>query len=145
MKLVKLYFMIVFVCSCLTVMAGDTIIVKKDPRMDMLSAKQVQANKRTSQMTSTGLYKGFRIQVLSTNNRNQAFDLKNTLSFSFPEHKTYVAYVSPNFKVRIGNFLKREDAENFRKQLLKTYPEGLYIVEDTVEYVEPEEEDEIFQ
>jgi hypothetical protein len=145
MKLVKAYTIILLLCSSLVATAGDTIIVKKDPRMDVLSAKQVQANKRTSQMTSTGLYKGFRIQVLSTSNRNQAFDLKNTLSFSFPEHKSYVAYVSPNFKVRIGNFLKREDAENFRKQLAKIYPEGLYIVEDTVEYIEPEEVDEIFQ
>ena len=94
-------------------------------------------------MTSSGTYRGYRIQVLSTGSRDNAFDMRAALQINFPEHKTYVVYQSPNFKVRIGNFLRREDADNFRKQLLKTYPEGLYIVEDVIEYTAPEDLEEI--
>jgi hypothetical protein len=125
--------------------AADTVIVRKDPRMDVLSGKQIQANKKGAQLTSTGLYKGFRIQVMSTHNRDQAFDTKSMLSVNFPDHKSYVMYQSPNFKVRIGNFVRREDAETLKKDLAKLFTEGLYIVEDTVEIIAVEEEEPILQ
>lgn len=127
------------------VYAGDTIEVKKDPRLDVLAAKQSEINKRFYAQAANGLYKGYRIQVLSTFNRDQAFALQSSLVSGFPEQKTYVTYQSPNFRVRIGNFLSREDAEAFRKQLSRYYPEGLYIVEDAVELVLTDPEETIVQ
>jgi hypothetical protein len=59
----------------------------------------------------------------------------------FPEEKTYALFQSPYFKIRIGNFIKKEDAENFRKSLRKLFPDGLFIVADVIEYTPPEEED----
>ena len=91
-------------------------------------------------MTPTGLYKGFRIQVLSTNKREDAFNAKNILSANFPDQKSYVLYQSPNFKVRVGNFLKSEDAENFKKQVASLFAQGIYVVADAIEYSPPEEE-----
>ncbi len=113
----------------------DTIIVNKDPRLDILSAKQALLNKRSSMMTSNGLYRGFRIQVLTTHSRDEAFKMKTDLLTRFPELKSYLIFQSPNFKVRIGNYIKREDAEKLRKELQKLLPNGIYIVEDAVEYV----------
>jgi hypothetical protein len=127
------------------VYAGDTIEVKKDPRLDVLAAKQSEINKRFYAQAANGLYKGYRIQVLSTFNRDQAFAMQSSLVSGFPEQKTYVTYQSPNFRVRIGNFLSREDAEAFRKQLSRYYPEGLYIVEDAVELVLTDPEETIVQ
>jgi len=118
--------------------ANDTIIVRKDPRFDLLSDKQAEINKRTSMMTSSGLYKGFRIQVLSTTSRDQANQIKSDLLNRFLEEKTYLQYHSPYFKVRIGNFINKEDAEKFRLKLNKSYPQGVYVVEDVIEYTAPE-------
>jgi len=112
----------------------DSIQVNKDPRLDILAQKQAIINKRAQSQLSTGLYKGFRLQLLSSNNRNQAFKLKYELMTKYPEHKAYVVYQAPYFKVRIGNFLKREDAEKARKLLLKSYSSGVYLVEDAIEY-----------
>lgn len=122
---------LVFTTSAL---AGDTILVRKDPRLDVLTAKQAQINKRTAMMTSSGLYRGFRLQVISTVNRDQAFKIKTQLLNWFPEQKTYTTFQSPSFKVRIGNFLKREEAEKFRKILNQYFPQGVYVVEDAIEY-----------
>ncbi len=115
-------------------LANDTIIVRKDPRLDILSDKQAEINKRSSMMTSSGLYKGYRIQVLSTTNRDQANKIKSDVLSRFTDQKAYLTYNSPYFKVRIGNFINREDAEKFRQQLSKIYPQGVYVVEDAVEY-----------
>lgn len=114
--------------------ASDTILVKKDARLDLLTAKQAQINKRTAMLTSSGQYKGYRVQVISTNSRDQAFRIKTELLSRFPDQKTYTSYQSPLFKVRIGNFIKREDAEQFRKMLNRFYPQGVYVVEDVIEY-----------
>ena len=135
--------------SCLLLLVGDvyandTIIVYKDARLDILTSKQAQINKRASQLTSSGQYKGFRIQVVSTTNRDLAFKLKADLLARFPDQKTYTLFQSPNFKVRIGNFIKKADAEKFRMQINKLFPAGVFIVEDAIEYTPTKEEEEIF-
>ncbi|MFY7965967.1 MAG: SPOR domain-containing protein [Chitinophagaceae bacterium] len=120
---------------------ADTIVVTKDPRLDILAQKQALVNKRSQMMTSNGLYKGYRLQLLSTNNRNQAFKLKYDLLTNFPDQKAYVSYQAPYFKVKFGNFLHRDEAEKMRKQLIKTFPAGVFIVEDAIEYTPKDDED----
>ncbi len=129
---------VILVLSCILIsnylLANDTIIVSKDPRLDILTQKQAEINKRTSMMTSSGLYKGYRIQLLSTTNRDEANKIKGDVLTKFTDQKAYLTYHSPYFKVRVGNFIKKEDAEKFRQQLNKYYPQGVYVVEDAIEY-----------
>lgn len=139
----KLVFVVLAIAFTNMVVANDTIIVRKDPRLDILTAKQAQINKRSSMMTSSGLYRGYRIQVLSTQSRGEAFKMKTDLLTRFPEEKTYLMFQSPNFKVRLGNYLKRSDAEKVRQQLNILFGKSAYIVEDAVEYT-PKEGDGIF-
>jgi hypothetical protein len=117
------------------VSASDTIVVVKDPRLDILSQKQALINKRTSVLTSNGKIKGFRIQITSTNSRDQAFNAKAAVQSKFPDQKVYTTYQAPLFKVRVGDFLKREDAEKYRKLMLTIFPTGMYVVEDVVDAV----------
>jgi hypothetical protein len=137
---IKIYRVFLWVFAAFPAGANDSIIVHKDPRLDVLSLKQMQINKRTAMMTSTGLYKGFRIQVLSTNKREDAFNTKTILLANFPDQKSYVLYQSPNFKVRIGNFLKSDEAESLKKQLALLFKQGVYIVADAIEYTPPDDE-----
>lgn len=119
----------------------DTIVVSKDPRLDVLTQKQAVINRRSKLMTSNGLYKGYRLQVLNSNNRNQAFKLKYDLMQAYPDQKAYVSFQAPYFKVRFGNFLKRDEAEKMRKVLQKTYTAGVFVVEDAIEYTPKDDED----
>lgn len=121
----------------------DTVIVHKDARMDVLTSKQIVANKKASLQTSSGQYKGYRVQVVSTTNRDQAFKIKGELLSRFPEQKTYALFQSPNFKVRVGNFLKKADAEKFKLQLQKYYTTGLFVIEDAIDYTPTKEEEEL--
>src|SRR5205809_45136 len=85
----------------------DTIIVHKDARLDILNEKQASINKITSRMSSNGLFKGYRLQLLNTRSRDEAFKLKASLLEYFTDEKVYVLYQAPYFKVRIGNFMNR--------------------------------------
>jgi len=141
MNVRRILFFIVALFFAKISFANDTIIVHKDARLDLLTQKQIQINKHASMLTSSGQYKGFRVQVISTANRDEAFKTKNDLAAKFPDQKIYTIFQSPNFKVRIGNFLKKEDAENFRKQISSLFSQGIYVVDDAIEYVTKSEEE----
>ncbi|QEC68683.1 SPOR domain-containing protein [Panacibacter ginsenosidivorans] len=123
--------------------ANDTVIVHKDARLDILSTKQAAVNKLTSKMTSNGQYKGFRLQVLNSRSRDDAFKIKAQLLQLFPDQKTYVLFQSPYFKVRIGNFIEKSEALSFKNQLAKKYPQNAYVVEDIIEYTPEDDEDPV--
>lgn len=125
--------------------AADSIIIRKDPRLIILSQKQRETNQRNAMLTPDGLLKGYRIQVISTQKREEAFSIHAELLKKFPDEKSYVSYQSPNFRVRIGNFIRMEDAEPLKAILNKQYPRGVYIVADGVEYLPKEEEDTLTQ
>lgn len=131
----NLLFIIIASLIFFTAKASDTIIVHKDARVDMLIEKQAAINKVTSRMSSNGLFRGYRLQLLNTRNRDEAFKLKGALLENFPDQKVYVLYQSPYFKVRIGNFVNRDDAEAFRKDLGLYRPDPAYIVNDLIEYI----------
>lgn len=130
----------IFLLITTTVSANDTIIIRQDARLEVLTQKQRIINRKQGMMAGSGLYRGYRIQVISTNQRDQAFRIKADLLIKFPEHKSYITYQSPNFKVRIGNFIKKEEAELLKSQLNKIFAGGVYIVEDAVEYNPREDE-----
>ncbi len=138
----RIFFSIIILCFSLSLSyANDTIIVRKDARLDVLTQKQIIINKRSSMLTSTGQYKGFRIQVISTRDREKAFSIKADLLTKYPTEKVYVMFQSPNFKVRFGNYVKREDAEKQRKILNKSFPNGVFVVEDVIDYIPPPDEE----
>ncbi|HEX3024860.1 MAG TPA: SPOR domain-containing protein [Chitinophagaceae bacterium] len=124
--------------------ANDTIIIHKDARLDLLTQKQIQINKHAAMLTGNGLYKGFRVQVISLSNRDEAFKIKADVLAKFPDQKSYIIFQAPNYKIRIGNFLKREDAENYRKQITNSFSQEIYVVEDAIEYT-PKSNEEINQ
>jgi len=111
--------------------------------MDILSSKQGEINKRAARMSSSGYYKGFRIQVYNAQSRDEANAVKAELLRRFPDQQTYLLYQAPNFRIRIGNFLTQKDATDLRKTLAAMYPgKGIYIVPDLIEYTPPEDEEE---
>ncbi len=110
------------------------IVVKKDSRLDALSAKQSEINKRAMQ-NSTLRTSGYRVQIINTQNRDDANKVKTDLLRNFPDQKIYLMYKAPNFRVRMGNFLTRADAELVRSQIAAMYPgRGIYLVADMIEY-----------
>ena len=67
--------------------------------------------------TTAAEIEGFRVQVFATQDRNKADDLKENLSLSYAE-TSYVIFEAPNYKVRMGDYLDRKNAEKLRKRLI---------------------------
>lgn len=139
--LVCCFFLVNAIAQDSSVAPKDSIVVRKDSRLDMLNTHQAKLNKMASKYSVTGMYHGYRLQVLTTQSREKAFELKGDLLSRFPEQKTYALFQSPNFKIRFGNFIEKADAERYRKILTNIYAQGIYIISDEVEYTPPKEED----
>ena len=121
--------------------SSGSVIIHKDPRLDLLIKKNTEINEETYLSTRHSL-PGFRVQVLNTNDRAKAIAVKTRLLQEFPEEKTYFIYQSPYFKIQIGNCKARKDAENLKKLVNRIYPSDVFIVPATIE-VKPEKEDDI--
>jgi hypothetical protein len=114
----------------------NAITINKDPRIDLLIKKQAQINEETSR-DSRRSAKGFRLLVLNTIKRDDAINAKTAIYKNFPELKAYLLYQSPYFKLKVGNFKTKDEAEDYRKKLNQYFPSGVYIMQDTIE-VNPE-------
>jgi hypothetical protein len=120
---------------------STSVVVHKDPRIELLMKKQIEINEITTR-NSRRSAQGYRIQVISTNNRTKAMEAKTKIYQRFPELKAYLMYQSPFFKLKVGNFIEREDAESYLQDILQLFPTGVYVVRDIVE-VKPEKNTEM--
>ena len=106
--------------------------VIRDPRLDKLVDKQIELNKEALR-TRVSVEQGFRILVISTNKRDTAIEAKSKLVKNFPDQKSYMIYQSPNFRVLIGNYRTRKEAEETKKQLKELFPNSLMVIPSQVE------------
>ena len=138
MKYILLFisFFYVSITFAQTVGSSDgSVLVIKDPRFDLLSEKQAEVNNRAAKYSGTGIRSGFRIQVINTQNRDEANAVRTEMLRRFPDQKAYMQYQAPNFRVRIGNFLTQKDAKEIRSMIAILYPQrGIYIIPDRIEY-----------
>jgi hypothetical protein len=112
--------------------ARKSVVVHKDPRIDLLVAKQAQINEETSR-DARRTVKGFRLMIISTNSRDEAIAAKTKVYTYFPELKAYLWHQSPFYKLKAGNFKDRKEAEQYQKKLNEYFPKGVYIMNDMVE------------
>ena len=110
----------------------NSITVHKDPRIDLLVKKQIQINEETTR-EARRVGKGYRLLVINTNNREEAAAAKTTVYTYFPELKSYLLYQAPYFKLKVGNFRDKKEAEDYQQRLQKYFPKGVFIMNDTIE------------
>ncbi|HEY2721663.1 MAG TPA: SPOR domain-containing protein [Chitinophagaceae bacterium] len=116
---------------------SSSVVIHKDPRIDLLIKKQAEINDITTR-DSRKVGKGFRLLIVNTNKRDEAINAKAKLYQYFPELKSYLLYQSPYYKLKAGNFKERKDAEAYQKKLTAFFPNGVFVMNDLIE-VKPDE------
>ena len=110
----------------------SSIVIHKDPRVDLLIKKQAQINEVTTREARRNV-SGYRLQVINTSDRNAAIAAKTKGYQLYPELKAYLLYQAPYFRLRVGNFTDKDEAEDYRKSLSREFPNSVFLVRDTVE------------
>lgn len=83
--------------------------------------------------------RGYKIQAFSGNNqrasKNEAYNKQRLINTSFPQHETVVLFESPFWRLRVGNFKEKADAEEALTEIRRSFPsfgKEMYIVVDEV-------------
>lgn len=135
---VIIFCLLLLACTIVKAQDSATVAVYKDPRIDMLVKKQIAINEETTRDTRRSM-SGYRILVINSNDRNKVFAVKAKIYQSYPELKPYLMYQPPFYKLKVGNFKTREEAEEYKKDLAREFATGLYIIRDIIE-VKPEKQ-----
>ena len=101
-------------------------------------ALQSQINEETTREARKA-GKGFRLLVVNTTKRDDAISAKAKVYTYFPELKAYLLYQSPYYKLKVGNFKERKEAEDYQKKMKRYFPSGVFIMNDIIE-MKPEKD-----
>lgn len=74
--------------------------------------------------------RGFRVQVYSGSSRNEATNIQNSFIRQNPDINAYLDYVEPNYRVKVGDFTSRSQANEYMRQLKGSYRNVFVFVED---------------
>lgn len=109
------------------------VTIIKDKRIDVLGQKMEAYNVALSKNILSG--KGYRLMLISTNDRILAMQLRSTLMQYYPDHKVYMLYQVPFIKIKMGNFVEKDEAEKVKKMLLaqRIVTNNIYILPETIE------------
>ena len=97
------------------------ITIEASPRIDSLMIKQIKINRQKDGVS------GFRIQIKNTTTQKDANVLRAQFSRDFPELKSYLRYNAPYYKIRIGDYLTKLEAQKDLIKIKKKY-RGAYPV-----------------
>lgn len=107
--------------SATTAKAPATVPRKSEPRKLSAPAEAMHVNRRldlvldtiATQNRSVRYAPGYRIQVYVGNQRQEADATKLLVYQNFPELSPYISYTQPTYKLKVGDFMRRMDAERY--------------------------------
>ena len=104
--------------------------VKQDPRLTRLIGLHIRNNEKMKKIS------GYRVEIFfssALDARQKALQTKTEFLREYPDINIYVVYVSPDFKVRVGDFRSKNEALELMKKIQGRFPKA-FIVPDSIEY-----------
>jgi len=86
--------------------------------------------------TIVGTTNGFRVQVMATDNLQEADSLKSDLALKLTEKNVYVIFDPPFYKVEVGDFLNMGDAKDLNFKLTQMGYTESRVISSTVNIYE---------
>lgn len=107
----------------------SSVKVHQSDRISKAMAEQLDRNSRKQ-------FTGYRIRIFfdsAKNAREKSMAVLNSFKDSHPGMTAYLTYDAPNFKVTVGNFRSRSDADVMLESLKGDYPSA-FVVREKFKY-----------
>lgn len=114
-----------------TVVAQQDTIKKGSVTINAPDKVDAFLEKRKQEKLQDSLIKGYRIQIVITDKRADAKKAKEKFTNMFPKCSAYLMFDSPHFKVRVGDFKTKIEAQALLFKLIEEYP-TLFLIEDKI-------------
>ena len=106
--------------------------VEQDARVDSLLKNHVCMNLRKNGTD------GYRLEIFFESGvraREMAMQTKTDFLRKYPEENAYIRFLSPNFKVRVGDFRTKHEAIKLKNTIRRDYPNA-FVVKDIIQFPE---------
>ena len=99
-------------------------------------ARTVSLGERSATKTTGKRVKvrGFRVQIFAGSGRNDAYAVQARFQKTYKDVGSYVTYDEPNYRVKVGDFRSRTEANNFMRELRSQYSNVFVFTEDIWAY-----------
>lgn len=104
---------------------GKKVHIEADYRLEAMVKADINIKSRIETLD------GYRVQLYAGRGESGAQRVKGRFWSLFPEHVAYLSFKSPNYVVRVGDFLDKEDVTIFTRQIREHFP-GAFPVPDRV-------------
>lgn len=104
--------------------------VTQDSRIDKMLSWHVENNKIKNKID------GYRVEIFFSSDLDakvEALNIKEEFLEIYPNYKVHVKYISPNFRVRVGDFRTKNEALKLYKEIKDTYRVA-FIVSDAIDF-----------
>lgn len=123
----RFIFLFSILCSCCLINAQTgTILIHDNAGANALVEKHILFNKTHNQLP------GWRVQIISTPQLSEAKREKGKLLQQFDDMHATIIFEAPNYKVRVGDYRNRFDANRDLQDLILYYPNA-FICKDLVD------------
>ncbi len=112
------------------------VTVIQDPAIDTILQRHIQMNERLLQNPDNYAIDGYRIQIFEeSGNRSssRAREVMEEFGQKYPGMPAYLTWQAPNFKVRVGDFGSRMQAEGFLEKIKQDYPIA-WVIRDKIKF-----------
>jgi hypothetical protein len=103
----------------------ELVKVQTDVALDSLVERNIEANK-----SANGI-QGYRVQIFFGSERKAAQDAKTKFLQMMPDEEVYLIYQQPYFKVRVGDYRTKLEAEAVYRKVLPDF-EKVFIIPDKI-------------
>jgi hypothetical protein len=116
---------LLFVAATQLCAQNQYVTVQTDASLDSLVERNIEQNK-----SANGI-QGYRVQIFFGSDRKGATDAKAKFHQMMPDEEAYLIYQQPYFKVRIGDYRTKLEAEAVYRKLLPEF-EKVFIIPDKI-------------
>lgn len=96
--------------------------------MDGSTLKAIEKHKEHNKKNP--LIPGYRIQTYAGSSRQQATSIRNEIAEKYPDYVAYVIYKQPTFRVRVGDFRTRFEAQKLLNEIKPVYSSSFIVPDD---------------
>lgn len=112
------------------------VTVIQDEQVDSVLANYESLRLKIMENPDTKLIPGYRIQIFfdsGLNSSDRARQAKDDFLFLFPDIPAYVSWKAPNYRVRVGDYKSRLDAEKDLQLIIINYPNA-WVIKDEINF-----------
>ena len=100
-----------------------TVQIFGDERLEKLE-KFVRSGEETIDGV---LVDGFRVLIYFDQDKAKSEQQKSHFMNMYNEHSAYIDYLAPNYRVRVGNFRTKLEAEHMKQEIISVFPTAIVV------------------